>query len=67
MSVAFILGTQKASSIDNIATLLENNKTKAIERIIDGDLETYINIFWKLIMEMDIQLGQKIQANIKLN
>lgn len=42
MSAAFILGTHKASSIDNIAILLENNKTKAIERIIDGDLETYL-------------------------
>lgn len=42
MSVAFIMGTQKASSIENIANLLENNSSKAIERIIDGDLETYL-------------------------
>ena len=52
VSVAFILGTQKASSIDNIATLLENNRTKAIERIIDGDLETYL-----------IHIGQRNLAN----
>ncbi len=42
ISVAFILGTEKASTIDDIANLLENNKTKAVERIIDGDLETYL-------------------------
>lgn len=42
MSVAFILGTQKASTIETIANLLENNRSKAIERIIEGDLETYL-------------------------
>ena len=60
VSAAFILGTEKASSIENISNLLENNKTKAIERIIDGDLETYL-----------IHVGQRKMADeishIKIN
>lgn len=43
LPVTFILGEKKASTLSKIANLLEDNKTKAIERIIDGDLETFLN------------------------
>lgn len=55
VSVAFIMGTEKASSIENIANLLANNKTKAIGRIIDGDLETYLIHIDQRNMAKDIE------------
>ena len=41
-TVAFIMGSQKASSISEIASLLEKNPTMALSRILAGDLETYL-------------------------
>lgn len=63
ISVAFILGSEKASSIDNIAKLLENNKTKAIERIIEGDLETYLIHIEKKDLAKKIELAKSSFKN----
>ena len=63
LSAAFILGTQKASSIENIASLLENNKSKAIERIIDGDLETYLIHIDQRGMANEIEQAKNIFKN----
>ena len=40
-SAAFIMGTEKASSIMEIADLLEENPNMAVSRIRAGDLKTY--------------------------
>ena len=42
-SVAFIMGTEKASTISGIAALLEDNPNMALSRIRAGDLETYLS------------------------
>ena len=63
ISVAFILGTEKASSIGNIVNLLENNKTKAIERIIDGDLETYLIHIEKKDLAKKIEIAKNSFKN----
>ena len=41
-SVAFIMGTEKALTVAEIADLLESNPTMALSRILAGDLETYL-------------------------
>ncbi|MDO5773992.1 MAG: hypothetical protein Q4P16_06760 [Spirochaetales bacterium] len=40
--VAFIMGTEKASTIAGIANLIEDNPNMALSRIRAGDLETYL-------------------------
>ena len=41
-SLAFIMGTEKALTVAEIADLLESNPTMALSRILAGDLETYL-------------------------
>lgn len=67
MSVAFILGTQKASSLETIATLLENNTSKAVERIIDGDLETYLIHIEQHNLAKEIAQSKTTYKNDKTN
>lgn len=42
-SVAFIMGTEKATTIARIANLIEENPNMALSRIRAGDLETYLS------------------------
>lgn len=42
-SVAFIMGTEKATTIAGIANLIEENPNMALSRIRAGDLETYLS------------------------
>ena len=42
-SVVFIMGTEKAFTIADIATLLEENPNMALSRIRTGDVETYLS------------------------
>lgn len=42
-SVAFIMGTEKASTIAGIANLIEENPNMALSRIRAGDVETYLS------------------------
>lgn len=41
-SIAFIMGTEKASTISDIADLIISNPNIALSRILAGDLETYL-------------------------
>ncbi len=42
-SVAFIMGTEKASTLAGLAKLLEDNPNMALSRIRAGDVETYLS------------------------
>lgn len=42
-SVAFIMGTEKTSTITGLAKLLEDNPNMALSRIRAGDVETYLS------------------------
>lgn len=49
-SVAFIMGTAKASTISTLANLLEENPNMALSRIRAGDVETYLSHIGQLQM-----------------
>ena len=49
-SVAFIMGTEKAITINGIAKLLEDNPNMALTRIRAGDVETYLSHIGQLQM-----------------
>lgn len=50
ISAAFIMGTKSASSLSNIANMLKENKDLALQRIAEGDVET----FFRHILKRDI-------------
>lgn len=56
-SVAFIMGTEKAITINGIAKLLEDNPNMALTRIRAGDVETYLSHIGQL--QMSKKLSEK--------
>lgn len=53
-SVAFIMGTEKAITINGIAKLLEDNPNMALTRIRAGDVETYLSHIGQLQMSKNL-------------
>lgn len=58
-SLAFIMGTEKALTVAEIADLIEANSTMALSRILAGDVETY------LIHIGQIDLAKRVSAIIE--
>lgn len=62
-SLAFIMGTEKASTISDIANLLEENPNMALSRIRAGDVETYLLHIGQLEMAKKLSSIKEILKN----